>query len=340
MKNIEEKERLKKIEYLYTRVYKIINRLILYSKRFCENLATPDGLIEYLNCLDRGRGSRASKYTYIYEFDYFVMTKSTKTLKAIRKLLNNNNLPMNEDVLILVRSLLENYIMSQYIRTSIRSKDVEKMEKAIVDFIMNPYEMAMGHAKKGKLKGKYVIINDKDEFLGQLVSGPSKYVGESEQTYFRPLYDFLCKYSHCSFDIMYCYFESENMSFSTEKVNGPFWALICTLFVFTKLYENIVLAKGEDIENIKGHFDVFYDSLELQLEMLKEHIEIFKEGYRDIDREFLSLIIEKGAKDNFAHERIALAKAMEEDIKYGTTSDISKCYDEKKCKFIRNYKHK
>jgi hypothetical protein len=337
---MEEEKHLEKIELLYTRAYKIINRLILYSKRFCENLATPDGLIEYLSCLDRERGRSASKYTYIYEFDYFVMTKSTKTLKAIRKLLNNNNLPMNEDIFILVRSLLENYIISQYIRTSIRPKDVDKMEKTIVDFIMNPYEMDMGYAKKGKLKGKYVIINDNDEFLGQLISGPSKYVSENEQKYFRPLYDFLCKFSHCSFDIMYCFFESENMSFSTEKVSWPFWTLICTLFVFTKLYENIVLAKGEDIENIKSHFDVLYDSLELQLEMIKENIEIFKQGYRDIDREFLSLIIEKGAKDNFAQERITLAMAMEENIKYGTTSDISKCYDEKECKFIRSYKYK
>lgn len=337
---MEEEKYFEKIEFLYSRAYKIINRLILYSKRFCENSATPDGLIEYLNCLDKERGSSASKYTYIYEFDYFVMTKSTKTLRAIRRLLNSNNLSMNEDIFILVRSLLENHIISQYIRTSIRSKDVEKMEKAIAYFIMNPYEMAMGFAKKGKLKGKHVIINDNEKFLGQLISGPSKYVSESEQRYFRPLYDLLCKFSHCSFDIMYCYFESENMSFSTEKVNGPFWALICTLFVFTKLYENIVLAKGEDIENLKSHFDVLYDSLELQLEMIKEHIEIFKEGYRDIDREFLSLIIEKEAKDNFAQERIALALAMEEDIKYGTTSDIFKSYDEKECKFIRSYKYK
>lgn len=337
---MEEEKYFEKIEVLYTRAYKIINRLILYSKRFCENLATPDGLIEYFGCLDRGRGSSASKYTYIYEFDYFVMTKSTKTLRAIRKLLNSNNLPMNEDIFILVRSFLGNYIISQYIRTSIRSKDVDKMEKAIADFIMNPYEMAMGYAKKGKFKGKYVIINDDEVFLGKLVSGPSKYVSESEQRYFRPLYDFLCKFSNCSFDIMYCFFESENMSFSTEKVNGPFWALICTLFVFTKLYENTVLAKGEDIENIKSYFNILYDSCKLQLEMIKELIEIFKEGYRDIDREFFSLVIEKGAKDNFAQERVALAMAMEEGIKYGITSDISKCYDEKECKFIRNYKYK
>lgn len=38
------------------------------------------------------------------------------------------------------------------------------------------------------------------------------------------------------------------MGVSTEKTNNSFWTLICTLFIFTKLYENIVLAKGEDIK--------------------------------------------------------------------------------------------
>lgn len=100
-----------KIDTCYKNAYKVINSLILYSKRFCENLATPDGLTEYLQCLIRGKAEKASKSTYIYEFDYFVMTKSTKTLMAIRRLLNNNKLPMNEDIFILVRSLLENYII-------------------------------------------------------------------------------------------------------------------------------------------------------------------------------------------------------------------------------------
>lgn len=69
-----------------------------------------------------------------------------------------------------------------------------------------------------------------------------------KEIYFRPLYDFLCKYGHCNFDVMYCYFERRTMGVSTEKTNNSFWTLICTLFIFTKLYENIVLAKGEDIK--------------------------------------------------------------------------------------------
>ena len=94
-----------KVETCYKNAQKVINSLIVYSKRFCENLATPDGLIEYLQCLNRGLGEKASKATYIYEFDYFVMTKSTKSLIAIRKLFDNNKLPMVEDIFILVRSL-------------------------------------------------------------------------------------------------------------------------------------------------------------------------------------------------------------------------------------------
>lgn len=329
-----------KIDTCYKNAYKVINSLILYSKRFCENLATPDGLTEYLQCLIRGKAEKASKSTYIYEFDYFVMTKSTKTLMAIRRLLNNNKLPMNEDIFILVRSLLENYIISQYVRSSFHSYDSEKVKNVIADFFINPYEMAMGHAKKERKKGSYVVTNDKDEILGKLITGPSKYVDDKEQKFFRPLYDYLCKFSHCNFDVMYCYFESENMSFTTEKVNNSFWALICTLFTFTKLFENIVLAKGEDLDNRRRCFNVLYDSWELQLEMIHEHIKLFQSGYRDIDRDFLALIIEKEPKDNYIQERISLALAMKENIINVSSSDIFKCYDEKSGRFVRNYKYK
>ena len=336
----DENSYYEKIEALYKRAYKVINSLILYSKRFCDYLATPDGLIEYLQCLSRGKGEKASKSTYIYEFDYFVMTKSTKTLMAIRKLLDNNKSPMDEDIFILIRSLLENYIISQYVRTSVCLNDIEIEKRVISDFLINPYEIAMGYATKERKNGKHLIINDKEEILGKLITGPSSYVDEKERGYFRPLYAYLCKFSHCSFDVMHHYFESVNMSFSTEKVNSPFWTLICTLFVFTKLYENIVLEESEDLYNKKRCFNVLYDSWELQLEMIQEHIKLFQSGYRDIDREFLSLIIEKAPKDNYAQERINLALAMEADIIYGESSNVLKCYDKKLGLFERNCKYK
>jgi len=194
--------------------------------------------------------------------------------------------------------------------------------------------------KKERKKCDYVVVNDKEEILGKLITGPSKYVNEKERKFFRPLYNYLCKFSHCSFDVMHCYFKSESMSFTTEKVNSPFWALICTLFTFTKLYENIVLAQGEDLDNKKRCFDVLYDSWELQLEMIEEHIKLFQSGYKDIDRDFLALIIEKAPKDNFTQERISLALAMRENIIHESSSDIFKCYDEKSGRFVRNYKYK
>ena len=49
---------------------------------------------------------------YIWDFQYFVFTKSTKTLISIRYLLKQNN---TEDTLILLRSMFEGYLASRYI---------------------------------------------------------------------------------------------------------------------------------------------------------------------------------------------------------------------------------
>lgn len=84
---------------------KLINKFILRSKKFIECSAFPFGTFDAL-----GYGEVNSKFTYDHE--YFNFTKSTKTLISIRNLLKIKH---NEDVLILVRSIFENYLSTKYL---------------------------------------------------------------------------------------------------------------------------------------------------------------------------------------------------------------------------------
>ena len=84
---------------------KLINKYILRARKF----------IEY-GCFQYGKYSYAigKKPTtdFISDFQYFVLTKSTKSLEAIRQLLDMGH---TEDVFILARTMFEGYLASRYI---------------------------------------------------------------------------------------------------------------------------------------------------------------------------------------------------------------------------------
>ncbi|MBL5801140.1 DUF5677 domain-containing protein [Heyndrickxia sporothermodurans] len=90
---------------------KLINKFILHSKRFVEWSAFSYGTADLFRHPEPN-----NKFTYDHE--YFNFTKSTKSLVSIRALLKLNN---NEDVLILVRSIFENYLSTRFLNENVDS---------------------------------------------------------------------------------------------------------------------------------------------------------------------------------------------------------------------------
>lgn len=84
----------------YIKLHKTLNSLIYKSKRFCENYCIPDGLMNILTVYNEAKtvpdmarfNGRIS-----YDFDYFAFMKSTKSLMAIRQMLNAKEVYFNED---------------------------------------------------------------------------------------------------------------------------------------------------------------------------------------------------------------------------------------------------
>ena len=82
---------------------KLINRLLLHGKKFVDYSCFQYGM---LSTAVSGEKSDA----YIDDYQYFVFTKSIKTLESIRALLKIGNV---EDVLILLRTTFEGYLASR-----------------------------------------------------------------------------------------------------------------------------------------------------------------------------------------------------------------------------------
>lgn len=87
-----------------------------------------------------------------YDYDYYAFTKSTKTLQAILLLLKDRQYFFNEDVMILVRSIFENHILSRYFREYIDSEG--DRDRVINDFIQNPLGVSLGFFTKEGLNVK------------------------------------------------------------------------------------------------------------------------------------------------------------------------------------------
>lgn len=105
---------------------KLINKFIFQSHEFIKYSAFPYGLFDLV-----AYQKKSAKLCYDYE--YFVFTKTTKTLIAIRELLKKE---LNEDVVILVRSMFENYLSCRYLLEN---------EDRVDDFIANPLNVALAY---------------------------------------------------------------------------------------------------------------------------------------------------------------------------------------------------
>lgn len=216
-----------KKEELLKRMDKMVNRFILITTRFIETSASPYGLLNSL------KGNPTAKLHLSYDFEYFALTKSLKSLIAIRDLLKSGH---NEDAIILLRSIFENYLSCRFYNENPEEAD---------EFIRNPIRLSMAFYN---VNSSGEIVNRDNQVQGE-IRNPSAFKLGKDKGYFFVFYDILSQFAHCNFSIYDCYLDNE-YSYVVDKVNYEVEARLFTLFVFSKLFEHVVTVEGEEFYNI------------------------------------------------------------------------------------------
>ncbi|WP_312048262.1 DUF5677 domain-containing protein [Anaerotignum sp.] len=229
------------------------------------------------------------KSHFISDFQYFVFTKSTKSLMSIRTLLHDRRM---EDVLIILRSMFEGYLASRYI-------DEEYEEQLLNDFLFVPQLIAH---RKIIYDGKVAVDRDKNiiEFMQR---NPSQMKLGKDKNYFFDLYEYLCNYAHCNFSILDCYL-NEKGSFTCEKEVNGLLVRVLVLFVYTKIFESIVTVKGEDFLD-NGTEKKCYKLVKEVTIFLDKRLEFFSKYDSDVNDE-----LNKHMKRMFKNMR----KSLKEEV--------------------------
>ena len=285
---------------------KLINRFLLLSKKFCHIACVPDGLYDILSLFSQiGVVEDEFKYSpkLSYDFDYFAFVKSTKSLFAIRHLLNSKEYVFSEDCFMIIRSIFENHILSRYIRDNI---DDENRSKEIVDsFILAPLGVSFDFYISRGWSGVFSKGNAK---VGDNKNIKSVIMG-SEIDYYNYFYPFLCQYTHCSYGAISCYFGTYEFTLECDKFS--LLTHLLAIFVFTKIYEGVVTVNGEDLEDnrlMKSFYNLAYDSLELQIKIFEYLIEYYKEK----PKERVDYILEKYLGESNVNEaNLKISKMLE-----------------------------
>jgi len=284
-------------------VFKMLKRFAFISRQFCDKYCVPDGLMDIMK--EKVYTNNISKDLLYsnklsYDYDYYAFTKSTKTLHAILNLLKDKKYFFNEDIMMLIRSIFENHILSRYFREHIDIK-VER-EKVINEFIQNPLGVSIGfYIKEG-----FSVKTLNGEILGN-VKMPSSYKMGSEKDYYPEFYSYLCEFAHCSFGRIECYFDGAN--FYYDKSNLRLEAMIFTLFVFTKIFEGVVTVEGENFDTKEEEnrcYNLIYDSLELQSEIFDFLIKKYETINFNKDTAIISLYLNEKNTSN----RNSIIKSM------------------------------
>lgn len=270
--------------------YKLLKKFAFMSRKFCDKYCVPDALMDIMK-FKHYTSEVPKKVLYStklsYDYDYYAFTKSTKTLQAILLLLKDKQYIFNEDVMILVRSIFENHILSRYFREYIDSEG--DRDKVINDFIQNPLGVSLGFFTKEGLNVK----NHNGEKIGK-ISLPSNYKLGDEKEYYSEFYPFLCEFAHCSFGTIESYFDGGNFYF--DKCSFRLEAIGFALFAFTKIYEGVVTVEGENYESEaveKSYYDLAYDSLELQNDIFEYLIGKYESFAVNKDIAIISLYFDK-----------------------------------------------
>ncbi|TYS69748.1 hypothetical protein FZC76_05800 [Sutcliffiella horikoshii] len=233
---------------------KLINKFILRSRDFVEYAAHLFGYTEMLMT-----GEKNSKFTYDHE--YFNFTKSTKTLISIRLLLKMGH---NEDALILIRSMFENYLSSRYLNEN--GEFIDQLITFPLNVFFNEYNVRKGGE----------IFNRDGQKVGDQIN-PSEFKTGKDKQYYYTFYGFLSPFAHSNFGIVNFYLD-KNLCFTVEKENYPLLVRFFTVFVFTKIFEHIVTVEGEEFINERTEkecYKLVEESIKFQYELIPVLIAAF-----------------------------------------------------------------
>lgn len=260
---------------------KLINRFILRSRKFIEY-----GCFQYGLCAYAMSGKPDA--SLVSDFQYFVFTKSTKSLESIRSLLKLGHM---EDVIIIVRTMFEGYLASRYI-------DEKYEESLLYDFIFVPQLIAQ---RKAIYENRIARLRDTNEIIEYIQREPSKMKLGKDKGYFYELYAYMCDFAHCNFSIIYNYIDT-NGCFTCDNVVNQYLVRVIVLFVFLKTFECIVTVEGED----------FIDAREERLcYKLVEEVTLFVNNQLD----YLSKYDSKNVNDELNKHMKKMFKEMKKSLK-------------------------
>lgn len=207
---------------------KLINKFILRARKFVKYACFQYGKYNYTI-------SKEVNASFISDFQYFVFTKSTKSLESIRTLLK---LGHTEDVFILARTMFEGYLASRYI-------DEMYEDTLVYDFILFPQLISQ---RKIICDKEETRIRGTNEIVNYLQRNPSDMKLGKDKKYFYELYGYLCDFAHCNFSTN-CYYIDDYDQYTCDNIINDYLVRIIVLFIFTKTFESIVTVEGEDFIN-------------------------------------------------------------------------------------------
>ncbi|MBE6022238.1 MAG: hypothetical protein E7231_03260 [Cellulosilyticum sp.] len=309
----------------------ILSELADITETFCRICAYPRGAYNVEN--NAHFGSNDVCYNMFFDdFDFYALTKSTKTLRAILFINQEHNYNFNEDTFILIRSIFENYLFSRYYDNQEDSKQLFK------DFLSNPLELMIGNLY---ILNKSIVKRQDNKQVGKIITGPKDFLLGLDSTYYSMFYSFLCSFSHCNFSNISSYIHE--YIFTLNKNIYRIESLLFTLFTFTKLLEEIITVDGEsfiDDSNEKHFYDLVYDSLQIQHKIFSYLIT--KYSYPQTEEPIIYLYLKANNSDpsnyNSRHKQfkkmlIKMKNSLKDNI-----GDLDKSkFDETTNTYIRSY---
>ncbi|MDO4982503.1 MAG: DUF5677 domain-containing protein [Eubacteriales bacterium] len=281
-------------------------KLILQSDKFIQTHCMAKGSVEKVL-------SGKKDVNFLNDYRYYAFTKCTKSLMGIVKLLEMGNY---EDALILCRTMMECYLSQRYF-------DDKFDDSTLYDMVVIPMGLNSGVfvLKDGVLRKR-----DGEQLTYNMRSPDDLSLGK-DKNYFVDMYRFLCEIAHCNFSQASAFLDDGNRFVLYTEVNRES-ANLFPLFVFSKIFENVVLLEyvqfddpeeeAEDVELLKDLTVFLYDRLHAMCDSLeKEKISVnhslretarnamnsLKEQLGRVDKAFVSALAKQ-------YEKTPLEKTM------------------------------
>ena len=282
------------------------DRLIVQSDKFIQTHCRAKGSLEKVLAGEKD-------VNFLNDYRYYAFTKCTKSLMAVMKLLEMGSY---EDALILCRTMMECYLSQRYF-------DDKFDDSTLYDMVVIPVGLNSGELV---FNGGVFQTRDGQQFTYHMRSPDDLSLGK-DKNYFNDMYSFLCEIAHCNFSQAGAFLESDGRFVLYSKQNQE-TANLFPLFVFSKIFENVVLLEyvrfddpeeeREDVELLRELTVFLYDKLHgicdaLEKEKISENHSLretarnamnsLKEQLGRVDKSFVSALAKQ-------YEKTPLEKTM------------------------------